>query len=268
MQTKPFLKWAGGKRQLLPKLLPIVPKTFNNYFEPFLGGGALFFALKELHKIQRDAYLTDINNALINTYWSVKTEVDAVIGLLKDYSNTREEFDCARKKDTRFMTTAEQAARFIYLNRTAFNGLYRVNAKGEFNTPFGGYENPKICDIETLRAAQAALQGAKVFACNFDDLQPEKHDFCYLDPPYYPLKSTSFVSYSSGKFSVDDHERLAKYVEKLADRGVYIVLSNSYTDWVLARYKKFNILEVKARRSINSNGRGRAKISEAIITNF
>lgn len=261
---RPFLKWAGGKRQLLPELLRHVPERFPRYYEPFVGGGALFFSLRP-----PKAMLADVNERLIRTYRGVRDHVDDVIDLLRGYPHTEKFFYKLREVDIDTRTDAEVAAWFIYLNKTGFNGLYRVNRRNIFNVPFGRYENPAICDEVTLRACSKALANAELLIADFESVvtKSRRGDFVYFDPPYVPLSITSsFTSYTSGGFGSDEQTRLRDVALKLKKRGVSVLLSNSSAKSVRDLYKKgFEIIEVSATRLVNSKASGRGAITELVI---
>jgi DNA adenine methylase len=270
---RPFLKWAGGKGQLLQHLLECVERadTFRRYHEPFVGGGALFFELSRTGRLPKQAFLSDTNGPLIETYLAVRDCVEDVIKLLKEHKARHgEEYFYevrARVPDT----LPERAARIIYLNRTCFNGLYRENSKGEFNVPFGRYVDPPICDEENLRAASIALGKAQIEQQPFETVldRAKPGDFIYFDPPYHPASRTSyFTSYDRNGFGEDDQRRLAFVFNELADRGVKVLLSNSMTPLVRSLYEGFTIDEVYANRAVNSRGDRRGKISEALVRNF
>ena len=207
--VKPILKWAGGKTQLITQLLPHVPERFGTYIEPFFGGGALFFTLQP-----ERAIISDSNPELVNLYRQVATAVDSVIGCLKRYRNTREGYYAVRAQDWHILAPAEAAARMIYLNRTCFNGLYRVNRKGDFNVPYGRYSNPRICDEANLRAASVLLKRADILCGDFAQVLDEcakPGDFVFLDPPYLPVgKWGDFKRYTKEQFYEADHRRLAE----------------------------------------------------------
>ena len=262
--SRPFLKWAGGKRQLLPSLLRLASRNARTYFEPFVGGGALFFALRP-----KRAVLADVNERLIRTYRGVKSDVEEVIRQLKDFKYTPEFFYRFRQVDIDAGTDADVAAWFIYLNKTGFNGLYRVNRDNRFNVPFGRYVNPTICDADTLRACSAALVNAELFV---DDFATAVHgagrgDFVYFDPPYVPLSATSsFTSYTSHGFDHDGQTRLRDTARELKKRGVRVLLSNSSAPSVRALYADgFEIAEVSATRVLNSKASARGAIVELLI---
>jgi DNA adenine methylase len=262
--ARPFLKWAGGKRQLLPHLLRHVPATRGAYFEPFVGGGALFFALRP-----RKATLADVNERLIRAYRGVAAQVDDVVRLLRRYPHDSEFFYRLRARAIDGQSDAEVAAWFIYLNRTGYNGLYRVNRKNEFNVPFGRYANPTVCDEPTLRDCAAALAGTKLVVDDFEKIVSgaRRGDFVYFDPPYAPLSATSsFTSYTSGGFGPEDQRRLRDVALALKKRGVQVLLSNSSAPLVRELYASaFEVFEVPATRMLNSKGDGRGAIAELVI---
>jgi DNA adenine methylase len=268
----PFLKWAGGKGQLLCELLSHLPQRFNNYHEPFLGGGALFFGLARSGLLDgRTAYLSDTNPELIATYRAIQSDVTAVISALRSHRHDRDEYYRVRAQDWRALPASEAAARMIFLNRTGFNGLYRVNNKGRFNVPFGRYKNPTVCDEENLLAASRALRGVKLALESFEHVvsRARRGDLVYFDPPYVPISRTaSFVSYAPGGFSVEDQERLARTFEELKRRGVNVMLSNSSAPWVRERYRNHYLTEVMARRNVNSKGDRRGPVKELLVTSY
>lgn len=266
----PIIKWAGGKTQLLRPYSKIFPTEFKRYFEPFLGGGAVFFHMVARHP-ELKAVLSDCNVELINCYNMVKNDVGAVIQNLKTHRNEKEHFLKVRALDVANLSPAERAARLIFLNKTCFNGLYRVNRKGQFNVPFGRYNNPKICDEINLRAAQIALCNASITANNFEAViaQAKKGDFVYLDPPYQPLSPTSnFTGYTSASFRIDDQARLAAAFKKLTDKGCLAMLSNSDTPVIRELYSDFQIETVYANRAINSKSDRRGRVAEVAIFNY
>jgi DNA adenine methylase len=265
-RTTPFLKWAGGKSELLPELLRRLPRSFNTYWEPFLGGGALFFSLNPV-----SAVLSDLNEELVNCYEVVKTDVDALLTQLDKHRNTRTHFMETRKLQPWTLDRVSRAARLIFLNKTCFNGLYRVNQKGEFNVPFGKYTNPNFCDERSLRAASRALKNTEILYRDFRFLlyRAQPGDFVYLDPPYDPVSSTSsFTSYSESPFGEREQKALRAVFEALAERGCSVMLSNSNTELVRKLYRHFNVQEVLASRAINCQGEKRGKISELIVRNY
>ncbi|MBO1347191.1 MAG: DNA adenine methylase [Hormoscilla sp. GUM202] len=264
---RPFLKWAGGKNRLIPQYQPYFPKSFNTYYEPFLGGGAVFFHLQP-----QDAVLTDINPELINTYCCVKEQVEEVIDILHKHQRQHSQDYYYKMRSHIPSPDIERAARFIYLNRTCFNGLYRENSKGKFNVPIGKYKNPQICNPELLRSASATLRmrNVKIEKNSFEyvlEFANSSDDFVYFDPPYYPVSSTSdFTAYSRDFFSKNDQTELKEIFVKLAGRGVKVMLSNSDCDFILDLYSQFKIHKISAPRSINSNGKKRGNVSEILVT--
>jgi DNA adenine methylase len=262
---RPFLKWVGGKRQLLPMLLRRLPTGPARYFEPFLGGGALFFAL-----CPKRAVLADRNERLIRTYRGVRDHVDEVIRLLRNYPHDAGFYDRLREQDIDAASDAELAAWFIYLNKTGFNGLYRVNRSNRFNVPFGDYANPTLCDEPTLRSCSRALAGADLVHGDFavTVANAERGDLVYFDPPYVPMSETSsFTSYTSDGFGPEDQIRLRDTARTLLDRGVGVLISNSATPFVRRIYAEgFHLAEVHATRRVNSQATGRGAIAELIIS--
>ncbi|WP_428024165.1 DNA adenine methylase [Arcobacter sp.] len=272
---QPFVKWVGGKRGLLSQIIPLLPKEFNNYFEPFVGGGALFFELFSQGKLKdKDIYLFDINSELINTYNMVKTYPELLIKELEKFKQEHsKEFYYEirawdRKDDFLKIDDFLRATRFIYLNKTCFNGLYRVNKKNQNNVPIGNYKNPNICDSEVIYNASFALQNATILNTSYKDVLKyvSTDDLVYFDPPYYPLTETaSFTSYSEFDFLDKEQKELFKVFKSLNDRDVNVLHSNSYTDFIKNLYKDFQIEEIKANRFINSKANDRGKILEVLI---
>ena len=263
-QAKPILKWAGGKTQMLSDLLPKVPASYGRYIEPFFGGGALFFALQP-----ENAIIADSNPELINMYRQVADNVDEVIRYLKKYENTSEMFYEVRSLEWETLPQAEAAARTIFLNRTCFNGLYRVNKQGKFNVPYGKYKNPKICDEDGLRAASAALQKAEILCGDYLlvlDHYAQPGDFVFLDPPYLPISEYSdFKRYTKEQFYEEDHIELAKIIVRLHERGCHVVLTNSNHPLVHELYAPFTIEVIQTKRHISCNGSTR-KGEDVIVT--
>jgi DNA adenine methylase len=267
---RPFLKWAGGKTQLLPQLLQRLPQNFNRYIEPFLGGGALFFALQP-----RGAYLADCNSELINCFEVVRSHLPELVTELQSYRYEEalyyEVRDLDRKPEYSSLSPVKRAARCIYLNKTCFNGLYRVNSRGQFNVPFGRYTDPKILDEKNLRACSQALKSAILTSSHFEDIvevaQPD--DFVYFDPPYAPVSETSdFTSYASGGFDEGAQELLLLVCLKLHQKGVKWMVSNSNAPLIQELYRGFKIEPVDAARAINSKGSKRGPVVELIIRNY
>jgi DNA adenine methylase len=261
---KPFIKWAGGKRSLIEQMEPHLPRSFARYHEPFVGGGALFF-----HLGRKRCFLSDNNLRLIRTYLGLRDATDEVIALLRSYPHSRDFFLELRAKDVDAMPDAEVAAWFIYLNKTGFNGLYRVNSKNGFNVPFGDYKRPRTCDEPTLRACARQLQGVEVVHQDFEQAarRARKGDLVYFDPPYVPLsRSSSFTSYTQHGFGPDEQRRLRDLALDLKQRGVHVLLSNSSADAVRELYADgFELVEIQARRSINSQAGGRGAVTELLI---
>ena len=267
---RPFLKWAGGKRQILSQMDHYFPNEFNRYIEPFLGGGAVFFYL-----LPSEAILIDINPELINTYKIIQEEVVALISSLKKHENQKKYYYKMRNIDRNpnefsKWPDVEKASRTIFLNRCCYNGLYRVNSKGEFNVPFGKYKNPKFCDEENLLAVNKALKNVKLVHSGFERCLDfaEEGDFIYFDPPYHPLSETSsFTSYTKYDFGREEQIKLSEVFRILDQRGCYLMLSNSYNKFILDLYEDYKIITLKAKRAINSDASKRGEIREVLILN-
>jgi DNA adenine methylase len=279
-KPKPFVKWVGGKRQLLEQFKSMhlyPPDQFDiktgRYFEPFVGGGAVFFDLKP-----QKAFLSDLNNELVITYNIIKNNVEPLIKSLKKHKNTKEYFLKIRAKDVSKLTDLQIASRFIYLNRTCFNGLYRVNSHGGFNVPFAGNKNPLICDEINLRKISKALKNVVIKNQDYREVlkKAKKGDFVYFDPPYYPInKTSSFTSYTKEAFLEKEQIELRNTFVELTKRGCLVMLSNSDTPFINKIYKEIKIKgklitvhEVGANRMINSKASGRGKITEVLVTNY
>lgn len=266
----PFLKWAGGKGQLAPQLEAHFPKKIDGYIEPFVGGGGMFFYLFNLGRINGRILLADINEELINAYTAVRDCVEELIDALSAHreKHCRDYYYQIRAEDYR--PGVEGAARTIYLNKTGFNGLYRVNSSGKFNVPLGSYVNPKIFDRAAFHDASSTLQGVELAVRDFHDTiaQAETSDFIYLDPPYVPVSATSyFTSYIPGGFGLQDQQELAKCLREADLRGVRFALSNSATDAIVSLYSGFRQISVDATRRINRDGSKRGIIDELLIMN-
>lgn len=277
--AKPFLKWVGGKRQLLWKIDEVLATLFRKrpfsgrYFEPFLGGGALFFHLTNSARLApKEAVLADTNERLIRAYTGVRDDVRGVLKLLKDYRNDKDFYYRMRQRNVdESDRDAQVAAWLIYLNRTGYNGLYRVNSKNQFNVPFGRYDKPLIYDPETLRRCSEALNSAKA-AVRLGDFETatasaKRNDLVYFDPPYFPLSQTSsFASYTSGGFGREEQERLKDVALSLKKRGVHVLLSNSSVKEVWDLYgEEFEIEKVQATRLVNSKASRRGAVTEVLI---
>jgi DNA adenine methylase len=277
----PFVKWAGGKTQLLQQLYALAPAQFDRYFEPFLGGGAFFFYLLSKRNNQFISYLSDINSELINSYEMVKNNTEKLIALLRKHESgylesPSEYYYYLRDIRKQARSNIEKAARFIALNRTCYNGLYRVNNKGSFNVPWGKYKDPVICDSKNLRNLRFVLQQSDVFikVGDYKEILLKKtreDDFIYLDPPYRPTSSTAyFTGYTTTGFSDKDQKDLADIFEELNERKCKVMLSNSNTPLIKRMYTKLakDIKKVDTIRSINCMGSGRAGHNELIIRNY
>ena len=274
--ARPFLKWAGGKTQLLPQLRVAAPRRIDTYYEPFLGGGALFFALQAEQRFKR-AVLSDSNAELINAYQQVRDQIDDLIAALAVHRRKYIEADAADRKAYYYRIRAKRptcpvgrAARLIFLNKTCFNGLYRVNGSGRFNVPHGRYKNPAICDEGGLQAASRALQGVELLTADFAEAVQAAGpgDFVYCDPPYVPLSQTaSFTAYTAADFGPAEQSRLAATAESLRARGAALLLSNSGHPDVAQLYQDggFQLETVEAARAINSNGAARGAVAEYLI---
>lgn len=271
---QPFTKWTGGKRQLLPVIRELIPKTYNRYFEPFVGGGALFFDLAP-----KDAVINDFNAELINCYQQIKDNPQELIEILKVHQeyNSKEYYLDLRSADRDeridMMSEVQRAARILYMLRVNFNGLYRVNSKNQFNVPYGRYKNPKIVDEELISAISVYINNnqLEIKVGDFEKaiVDVRTGDFVYFDPPYIPLSETSaFTSYTHEGFSFADQVRLRDAFKRLSDTGAYVMLSNSSSALVEELYKDFNIHYVEATRTNGAKSSSRGKISEIIVTNY
>lgn len=271
--ASPVVKWVGGKRQLLERLMPLCPETYTSYCEPFIGGGAVLFALQP-----QKAIVNDINSELIGVYRAIKDDVEALIKRLAQFENTKEYFYEVRGWDRNAefynqLTDIDKAARVIFLNKTCYNGLYRVNSAGEFNTPFGRYKNPNIVNESTLRAVNEYFNTADVTILNTSYSEavqglPE-NSFVYLDPPYDPISVTaSFTGYNAGGFSSEDQIALRDCCRQLDANGIKFMLSNSATEFIQDIYSDFNITIVPAKRAINSVGSKRGCVDEVVVRNY
>lgn len=277
-RPKPFVKWVGGKRQLILQfrrmgLYP--PDGFdpskNSYFEPFVGGGAVFFDL-----LPNKSYLSDMNLELVTTYNIIKSDVEPLIKSLKKYEHSKEYFLMIRAQKIEYLTPLQIASRFIYLNRTCFNGLYRVNSRGEFNVPFGANNNPLICDEVNLRKVSKVLQTVEIKHQDYKEAvkKAKKGDFIYFDPPYHPMSETSsFTSYTKAGFGRTEQIELRDTFLKLHKKGCFVMLSNSDADFINEIYGELRsegvtVHRVEANRAINSKALGRGKIKEVLVTNY
>jgi DNA adenine methylase len=264
----PFVKWAGGKRGIIEELVKRLPATFGDYYEPFAGGAALFFKISDT---LTQAYISDVNFDLMITYAVIKERHKELITKLEDYaSKDSEDFYYKVRAKHTLQDEVEIAARFIYLNKTCYNGLYRVNNKGEFNVPRGNYTNPGIVQRENLLAASKALKIAEPNYREFDTIKPKRGDFVYFDPPYHPSDTASFTKYTKSDFSEKDQQRLAAFAAELHRQGVKIMLSNSDTQFIRDFYPApiWNISVVEAPRMVNCKAEGRVAVNELLIRNY
>ena len=270
---QPFLKWAGGKRQLLPEIRKYLPSDYAKYYEPFLGAGAVLFDLQPPR-----AVINDANSELINCYQVIKSQPEELVELAGSYPHSKDYYYQLRAQDRSSdfnrLSPLQRAARIIYLNKTCFNGLFRVNSRGEFNVPFGSYKDPRIIEPGVINSISAYLNKADVEIHCRDFAQAvesaDDRDFVYFDPPYDPLSDSSSVTgYQRGGFGKSEQQRLKRFADELSDRGCRVLLSNSATPFIYALYSdsRYEIVEVQAARSINSVGSSRDKISELLIFN-
>lgn len=266
-KPKPFLKWVGGKRQLLPELNAAMPRNRYRYFEPFIGGGALLFDQQP-----EDAFISDLNPELVNAYLVVRDAVEALINDLGTHKNNEAYFYAVRAQHPGDLSEIQRASRFIFINRTCFNGLYRENRKGQINTPFGHTKNPTICDADNLRACSDYLQAVTITHAGYQHITDlaDQGDFVYFDPPYVPLTPTAnFTGYNAGGFGLNAQWTLADTVYELTKKGVMVLLSNSNTSITREVYNGFPIQTVHATRRINCDAAGRGKEpNEILLTNF
>lgn len=261
--TKPCLKWAGGKRALISDIHKLMPREFENYYEPFFGGGATFFSL-----LPQNAVLSDLNEDLINVYTQIRDNVEEIIKGLKVTENNKEYYK--KIKELKTNNSIKKAIRFIYLNKTCWNGLYRVNRKGEFNVPFANYKNPLICNEVLLRNISVELKNVSLLVGDFSEIlnNAKENDFVYLDPPYTVTHSKNFISYNSKLFSWDDQVRLANLVEELTKKGVKVMVSNAKAPEIKGLYKNLKFKIVKRKSVISGNTSSRKEIEEYIFYNY
>ncbi|MDR0368147.1 MAG: DNA adenine methylase [Bacteroidales bacterium] len=272
--VSPFLKWVGGKRQLIPSIAGFLPENIKslNYIEPFIGGGAVFFYLQP-----KNAIINDLNKELINVYEVIKNNLDELIESLRKHENTMEYFYEIRSLDRtdkfRTLTNVQRASRIIYLNKTCYNGLYRVNNAGEFNAPFGRHKNPNIINEPGLKAVHNYLNmnNIRILNTGYSEVLKmlDKKSFVYLDPPYYPLsESSNFTGYVQGGWNKDDQINLKNACDELDAKGIRFLLSNSASAFIKDLYKDYKISIVKAKRTINSKEDHRGGIDEVLIRNY
>jgi len=272
MRIPTFLKWAGGKRRVIADLEELFPPKINRYFEPFLGGGSIFFFIKQKYNPEF-CMLSDINKDLIETYKAVRDKSKELIIFLdyfkkknseKFYYNIREKFNKNEIKGLK------RCAAFIYLNKTCFNGLYRVNSKNKFNVPYGKYKNPEIYNKNNIILASQLLKGVKIKHQDYRKILTyiKRKDFIYLDPCYDPIKRTSFTNYTPKRFCEEDRIELLRFISLLNKKGAYICLSNNNLPEIRNLYSGFNIKKILVSRSINSNSKGRGGVTELVISNY
>jgi DNA adenine methylase len=276
LQIKPYLKWAGGKRQMLPEIKKYLPEDIDKYlyYEPFVGAGAVFFDL-----LPKKAVINDRNTQLIITYRAIKNNVEDLVRLLKEHQQKNaKEYYCQKRNLDRDgasfdrLTETEKAARFIFLNKTCYNGLYRVNSKGFFNVPYGRYKNPLICEESLLRRISAYLNANDISITNEDFEKAvsgaDKNSFVYFDPPYHSPKGTGFTGYQADGFGEREQERLGKVFAAMTKRNVKCLLSNSDTEFIRGLYRAYEIIPVQAKRAINSDSSGRGFVGEVLVRNY
>lgn len=272
--VSPFLKWVGGKRQLMSSIVDLLPKNIKDlkYIEPFIGGGAVFFHLQP-----ENAIINDLNKELINVYNVVKNNLSELLADLKKHDNNAEYFyeirGLDRTDEFKNLTSVQRASRVLFLNKTCFNGLYRVNSAGEFNAPFGRYKNPNIVNEPTLKAVNKFLNSNNIEIKSGDYSEVlnkvDKKCFVYLDPPYHPISENSnFTGYIQGGWNIYDQIDLKKVCDELNNKGVNFLLSNSSSEFIKDLYKDYKITSVKANRAINSNGADRGEVEEVLIKNY
>ena len=275
--ARPFVKWVGGKARLIPELSKYFPKSYKTYYEPFVGGGAVFF-----HLTPNYAHISDLNPTLISAYLTIKNNVSSLIKALDELQYYYHGLAKLDDKKTYFLELRNEYNRLspndfrksvllIFLNKTCFNGMYRENSKGGFNVPFGQHDKPTICDKKNLLEVSKVLSDIKISCSSYQNTTKNavKDDFVYFDPPYNPMsKTSSFTSYQAGGFSFKDQELLRNEFKRLSDLGCNVMLSNSDTPLINELYKEFNIQKIYAARSINSKGSGRGKVPEVVITNY
>lgn len=275
-EIKPIVKWAGGKRQLLPQMLRNLPIKWNTYFEPFAGGSAMIVALRNRGRIGK-AVIGDTNPELVNLYREIRGNAEGLLKALKSipFKNERESYLSARNRFNEIRgndeNRTERSALFLYLNRHCFNGLWRVNSSGEFNVPFGKYSNPSLPGTAEIMGFSKILQDVEIRCSDFETTLSDVHpgDFVYLDPPYEPISRTSsFTSYTSTGFTPSDQRRLRDQCRKLDNLGATFMVSNSFSPSIMELYAEFTIKKIDAKRSINRDARGRTGMTELLITNY
>jgi DNA adenine methylase len=265
--ARPVLKWAGGKSRSLPDILAALPERIDTYYEPFIGGAAVFFALASEKRFKK-AVLSDRNPALIDVYSALKKDPEGIIKVLRTYVHDQDEYYQIRSLDPKTLDASERAARMIFLNKTGYNGLYRVNSRGEFNVPFGRYKNPNFCDEDALRLASRALAKVKILVGDFEEVSSgaEAGDAVYFDPPYDPVsKTANFTAYHHEEFGREDHARLKNAFDRLAARDVAVVLSNSDTEFTNELFRSWKPKKINVSRPINSKATHRGTVRELLV---
>lgn len=276
-KARPFLKWAGGKSRVVSQLIELFPEKFNSYYEPFLGGGALYFRISP-----QSGRLNDLNCALIDTYTTLRDNPEALLKSLSKLQDQYRSLDTIDSKRRFYLVnraefnrlkkgSIKKSALFIFLNKTGFNGMYRENSSGQYNIPFGKQENPLICDIENLRRVSKVLKVIDITCTSYKDALAgaSRGDLVYLDPPYYPISKTSnFTEYQAGGFSVKDQVELRDMFKTLDRKGCYVMMSNSACEEIKELYAGYNIYSVRVARAINSKAGKRGKIDEYVVTNY
>jgi len=259
---KPFLKWPGGKRNILPQITKFLPQEFGTYFEPFVGGGAMFFELANKKLLRGGSVLGELNESLCTTYRTIRDTPEDLIGILRSLKTDKDSFYYVRD-EMKCETPVETSARLIYLNKTCFNGLYRVNKKGLFNVPYGYRDNPNICDAENILRCSEILKGCQIRCVDFAECVKDatRGDLVYLDPPYLG----TFCSYTSEGFPLLKQEHAAQTFETLAEKGVYVLMSNSATQWLKDRLKRYNFETIKGRRRISCDSASRGVVDELLV---
>jgi len=275
--VKPFLKWVGGKARVIAQLEQLFPESFNNYFEPFVGGGAVYFDTNA-----KTATINDINKSLIGSYINVRDNVDLLINKLNSLQKQYYKLDEDQQKEMFYRirneynnaknySSVKKSSLLIFLNKTCFNGMYRENKSGGFNVPFGKHRKPTICDETNLRAVSEQLKNTIILSGSYKKAveNAKAGDFIYFDPPYHPLNSTSsFTSYSQDDFIEKDQVELKELIDDLTARGCKVMMSNSYSKFIINLYKDYKQYKIAVGRSINSNGAKRGKIAEIVVTNY
>ena len=278
-KLKPFIKYCGGKTKLLPYIIENLPQVkLKNYYEPFVGGGSVFFSIYSIYKNNITYTISDINGSLINCYDTIKNNVDKVINELRrdiykndmnSYYDRRKRYNelkCNLSNNSDSDILIEKVALFIYLNKCGYNGMYRENLRGEFNIPFGKMKNPNICDEELLRVVSESLKNVHIGCCEYNNILDiiEKGDFVYLDPPYHE----TFTDYTNNKFGEDEQKKLKLFIDMLRDKGVYIMLSNSATNFIKDLYKDYKQINLTTKYSLGGKGADRGNKEELLILNY